>query len=137
MLQKPLFIFGFFFLVLIAVLHVVAVDWYLYWTLPWFDILMHFLGGAWIGFVCIWLCFYSRYFSMPARTDIVYVVSVSVLGALVVGVLWEVFEYVTGITFLVSNYVPDTVLDLIMDVVGGVVVAVAVYRYKKPYHGNA
>lgn len=44
-----------------------------------------------------------------------------VLAALSVGILWEVFEATAGIMVIDDTFVPDTALDLIMDVLGGLV----------------
>jgi len=36
---------------------------------------------------------------------------------LVIGVVWEIFEYVNDITYT-TNYVTDTMSDLFLDVIG-------------------
>ena len=44
----------------------------------------------------------------------------AILGTIVVGLGWEVFEYSAGITFnTVGNHALDTVKDLVMDILGG------------------
>ena len=40
-------------------------------------------------------------------------------GGFALGVIWEIFEYVTGMTFVSAhNFVSDTATDLVMDAVG-------------------
>jgi len=40
--------------IIIAFLHQSAVALYWYWSVPWFDIVMHFLGGLWVGTCALW-----------------------------------------------------------------------------------
>lgn len=45
---------------------------------------------------------------------------VAIIGTVMVGLAWELFEYFAGITFnTVGDYPIDTVKDLIMDILGG------------------
>ena len=73
--------------------------WYAwYWTYPWFDILTHFWGGR------------------QSAPLIAVVVTIAVIG-----VVWEAYEWVVQSAFgltLPPNYVPDTLLDLVMDTTG-------------------
>ena len=95
----------------IFLLHIAAIYFHWYWTVTWFDIVMHFIGGAWVGIVTL-LVFAER---ASASRAFVY----ALLGALIVGLLWELYEYAAGVTFSLSAYPIDTTRDLIMDVVGG------------------
>ncbi len=134
-LKKPLFLFLFSVILIIGILQQVAVHFYLYWTLSWFDILMHFLGGFWFGYSALWILFFSGYMLVPSRNDVKFFILVAFASAIGVGLLWEVFEYVTGITFVndvFHDYVFDTIKDLIMDSLGGIVSAIFLYiAYKK------
>ena len=104
-------------IILIALLHYLALDRAYYWTIAWYDIMMHFLGGLWVALAVLWV----------ARTErIAFLVSCrwkSILAAvLVVGILWEVYELLFGLTFVSDpEYWGDTTLDLVMDLIGGAI----------------
>lgn len=122
-MKNPIFVRAFLLLALIALLHSAAVVLYIYWSVWWFDILMHFLGGAWVGLMALWL------FGLPgmrARFRKLKSPLAAVLAsAVLVGVVWELFEYATDVTFTAEGYAADTALDLVMDIVG----ALAAYAY--------
>jgi hypothetical protein len=110
---------------LLAVLHGAAEYYSLYWYFWWFDIVVHFVGGATLGLAALW---FLR-FELPhlARTR-VSLVALAVVAALVFGILWEVFEFATG-TSGALHFWPDTLLDLLMDLVGAVAAYFAFIRY--------
>lgn len=93
---------------LLALLEFLAVANYLFWRYTWFDIPMHFLGGATIAVFLVALLMHFR----PR---------VFLLGMFVVAIGWEIFEYLFGFP-REANYYFDTALDLLMDTLGGVVV---------------
>ena len=57
----PLFMLWTFVLVVIATLHILALEFSLYWLYPWFDIMVHFLGGLFTALFALWLFFESGY----------------------------------------------------------------------------
>lgn len=100
-------------------IHSIALMLHLYWVFPWFDILMHFLGGVWVGLFLLWFLYYSDYLSptlLPKKT----LASILLFGFLL-GLLWEVFEIIvqskTGVRFE-GNWALDTAIDLGMDIFG-------------------
>lgn len=97
----------------LAVVHVFAIQFFLYWTYLWFDIPMHALGGMVValGF----LTFFSGYTRETFLTGLLMTLGV----VLAVGTLWEIFEFVSDSTGPEAGYVGDTVLDFLMDIVGG------------------
>lgn len=83
-----------------------------YWRFWWWDILLHMLGGVWVGLASGWLFFL---FGMQPS------IRSCALAALTIGIGWEVFEYVThtgGSVFM--SYPVDTAKDLLDDVLGGI-----------------
>lgn len=98
----------------LGILHFLAGAFYLYWTLGWFDYLMHFLGGLGGGLVAFW--FVSNKNFSQLRFLVIIVVSV-----LLVGVAWEIFEYAYNIAQSTEGYVADTFHDLLMDALGALV----------------
>lgn len=119
MQHRTIFLIGIaVFSLLIAVLNGIAFQYSLYWSVWWFDILMHFFGGALVGFFILWGAYFFR--PPPARIPARGVV---IGGALMVGVAWEIFEFIVGARVPDSHaYRIDTMLDLFMDVVGALTV---------------
>jgi len=122
MLKTRYFSIVIYLVVIIAALHFLGLTFYLYWILSWFDIVMHFLGGAWVAITVIWLLFFSEFSAVkthsksPAPTRLS---SVAIISAIIVGVGWEIFEYTTGVTLVSeANYATDTASDLLMDIIG-------------------
>lgn len=99
---------------LIGFLNFLAMKFYLFWTIFWFDMLMHFLGGFFIGLLAIYL-----FVKNPKYKNMLFV---SFLSIFIVGILWEVFELYFGMTDINStDYFSDTGMDFIMDFLGAFV----------------
>jgi len=112
-------LFALFALVLvIGILETIALRFHLYWTLGWFDIMMHFLGGVWVAFAALWCLLFFPYHGERVSNRL-WLYGITLGATLVVGVLWEVFEYLFGIAILGDGaYAVDTTLDLTMDLLG-------------------
>ncbi|OGG57672.1 hypothetical protein A2765_06050 [Candidatus Kaiserbacteria bacterium RIFCSPHIGHO2_01_FULL_56_24] len=94
----------------IAVVHIIALQFYLYWHFPLLNRIVHFAGGLWTALLLVWLLRFRRH--EPRLFKIV-------LGAFLIGVAWEIFEVAIGMTRDSDNYALDTTLDLLMDTLGG------------------
>jgi len=112
---------------LIALFHWLANAYYLYFLWWWADILMHFLGGLFWGLAALWWIRFEIPISIRHRIPKFLVAFVVVLG---VGIAWEVFEKFFNI-FGAGNYVLDTTLDLLMDIVGMLAAYLVFSRYGK------
>lgn len=106
--------------VLTAVLHITANALSLYWRLRWFDIPMHFLGGVFIAFLLIWFFYWSGYTRLKTPSPRAFFVSI-IGGTIIVGIGWEVFEYLLGVSWRPEGYWFDTIKDMSMDVIGAVI----------------
>lgn len=107
--------------VLVAVLHLVAIQRDLYWRINEFDSLMHLLGGVMVGLSFIFF-FYSSGLFRPAQETFFGFLGMALLGIAFVGVAWEIFELLTGVMFVSSiDYASDTALDFTMDTLGSIV----------------
>lgn len=88
----------------------------LYWSVWWFDVLMHFLGGAWAGLLLLSLSRYApkplRRF-LPAEKHWFYY-----LAILAIGVGWEFYEVMVGLIVTPEPYPIDTSIDIVMDLLG-------------------
>ena len=93
-----------------------------YWEYPWFDVVMHFLGGVSVASFMIWI--HNRLVPQASVWVVVLV------GLLVVGVSWEIFEWFAK-TPTEADYVIDTITDLVMDVVGAVLVTGMYFVWKR------
>lgn len=99
---------------ILAVVHVIALQLFLYWHYWWFDLPMHIIGGVVVA-LGIFTLRDLRIF-VPNR----YIALVPiVLLVLAVALTWEVYEIFIGIP-IESDYVFDTAIDLIMGIGGGV-----------------
>jgi len=104
-------------------LHYLALDRAYYWTISWYDIMMHFLGGVWVALFALWI-FSSRKISfLPTHISFLQIVSLVIC----VGIVWELYEIMFGLTFVSDpEYWGDTILDLVMDTIGGICVAFSI-----------
>ncbi|MFZ2832083.1 MAG: hypothetical protein WAZ40_02930 [Minisyncoccia bacterium] len=113
-----------FFLVAIAVVNGFAGYYHWYWIYRWFDMPMHFLGGAWLAGFGIWWQYAKKGIAVPKFSTLLPVCLVYVLS---IGLLWEVYEAVIGfMTVGHANAINDTISDLFFDIGGGIVVAFGV-----------
>lgn len=120
MTKYPYFREAFVSLLLLGILHAVALNFYLYWSYPHFDNVMHFFGGAVVAFGAIW--------SFKTR-NLLFLVGVFFL----VAIGWELFEYYYSIAVWDGqNYAIDTITDLIMGLLG----ASSVYYYVRSREKN-
>lgn len=103
------------------VMNYVATAANLYWTTSWADVIAHTLGGALVGGIVIAVMTARAIYNKPLAWIIFF--------ALVVGVVWELFELYTGMTFVTDpGYFFDTPKDIFFDTVG----AIMSYLYFKP-----
>jgi hypothetical protein len=99
----------------LAVVHIIALELFLYWRFWWFDIPMHFIGGSVVALGLFTL----RDLRLPIPARYLRAVPV-VLLVIVVAMLWEVYELFIGVP-IESDYVVDTLIDLSMGILGGLV----------------
>lgn len=129
MLKHPLFIINLILVLIIGIFHIIALKFFLYWSISWFDNLMHFLGGFWFGIISVWFFFFSGYagrftFYSSARN----IFFVSTASAIAIGLLWEIFEIYAGVPLFVTDYSFDTSIDLLMDTLGAVAASAYVIK---------
>lgn len=107
---------------ILAAFHTYAMTHFYYWIYPWFDIPMHLLAGVWAGFFAAWIL--TLWGKAPALIFCVAVV-------LAIGIGWEAFEAVTGLTQFPADTL-DTIKDLSMDVAGGIAAALFARYFARP-----
>ncbi|HEY4505601.1 MAG TPA: hypothetical protein VJG67_02830 [Candidatus Paceibacterota bacterium] len=117
-MDMKLFKHTFLLLVIVAVLNWLASEFYLYWTIWWFDMLVHFLAGCTVAMAILWLWPHINKIRTHTTIQIIFV---AIFATLIIGILWELYELYFHLEFL-SDGVPyfiDTSSDLLMDVSGG------------------
>jgi hypothetical protein len=120
MLKKPLF---WEMIVLAAVamaLNIIANIYHLYWSIYEFDSVVHFFAGGALSLFFLWLYFFSGYFN-PAQRSLAKFLLVAILGAMFIGLSWEIYELIFKQTMVHKvGYSYNAIMDLIMDFLGAV-----------------
>ncbi len=102
----------------------------LFW---WWDILLHFISAITFGCVGFIILFYLNRTNKISSKPI-WIAIFSFTFAISIGALWEIFEFsmdqLFGMNMQKSGLI-DTMWDLIVDVAGGLVSALAGYGYMK------
>jgi predicted membrane-bound dolichyl-phosphate-mannose-protein mannosyltransferase len=107
---------------LFAITHVIAIAASLYWYYWWFDLLMHFWGGALLALGVHVLSTFSFWPFRPTTTVVLGVVFFAVVS-------WEVFEWYVGL-FDSNTFLFETMKDMGVGVLGAVVAQLGLSRYK-------
>lgn len=101
---------------------------------PWFDIALHFLGGLGV-YLIIQPYFSKSLIPVSHLPQAIFLIGTTIL----VGVLWEFAEYFgtqllryQGSNLQLSGDLPDTITDLVLDLLGGMVGATShLFRTRK------
>lgn len=114
-------------LVIVGLLHIAAEFFYFYWTIFWFDIMMHFLGGIAVGLATLWIISRENFFE-NSRNPILSTFFAALLSVLLVSFFWEVLEHLTGTAKAFEGYVFDTTMDTSAALLGASLTASLVSR---------
>ncbi len=111
-------------LVLTGILNTIGTSLYLYWTVIWFDMIMHFLGGLFVS-----LFFFSLFSFFRSGLSYVEKLVLGLVFSILVGLVWEYYELIIGVADLRDvGYWPDTGMDIVMDTLGALVGIVSAHR---------
>lgn len=125
------------FTVLLTALHLSAIFSGLYQGKVWVDIPLHITGGALLGLFWVWILelpLARQKFGLPSKMFIGFsIISFALFGSF----LWEVWEFLfstfaSGPALFLKIYsftVSDTLSDMFFGMIGGI--AVAIFLYKK------
>lgn len=115
----------------LMIINAMAVLFYWYVSLWWFDMLMHTIGGMLVTFVgaaFLW----KRLKNLPSLELFITLA----LFVFIIGLAWEYYEYI--VQFYIKSVhladVADSISDLICDMVGGSIAALFVIQLKKRYN---
>jgi hypothetical protein len=109
----------------VAVLHKIALSLSLYWSINWFDIPMHFFGGALIALITLFFIYDEKFFNFPDKKPVT-IFWAALSMTIIVGLGWELWEIFMGFTDVKLDLI-DTIADLINDTLG----AITAYFYSK------
>ena len=123
-----------FLIIAIFFLHVGASFLHLYFIFFWWDMMLHFLAGAWLAFLFSWM-FYSRIAVMKEKAQAFYFI----IGLVAtVALLWEGFEFglqeFLGIDILADPI--DSLSDLLLGVSGGAFAFLYIFPNAKTAFSN-
>ena len=118
-------------LVCVGILNIIAVKLYFYWTLQYYDSIVHFLAGMSVGFACLWIL-------MHKTTSGKNILLTALVASFSVGIIWELFElYIRVVSFSDGiHYITDTASDLLMDVLGGLIAGLHARRLLSSAQNN-
>jgi hypothetical protein len=105
-----------------ATVHNLAVATSLYWYYSWFDIVMHFWGGALVVLGVYTICS-LKHVPLKPTTILIFGTLFSLM------ILWEVFEWQVGL-FDPETHIFETGKDIIVGFLGGLVGYVAAVRLR-------
>jgi hypothetical protein len=106
----------------IFLLNLIILKFHWYYSIWWSDMLMHFLGGIWLGTAFL---FVSK---EEINTKVAFKI---LLGVLLVSVLWEIFEFIlNNFTLKMEFSILDTLSDFLLDLAGGSFVLWRIFFYK-------
>lgn len=129
----PLLYIGLILTAIFAAFHFVATVSYFYWIYWWSDVVMHFFAGVCGALTTYAVLFDSGWWELWQKEfpQIWTRVLIALISVMIVGVLWEVFEYANGLTDSVEGYTLDVINDLIADAMGAILVLLVLKRFLK------
>jgi hypothetical protein len=124
---------------LIGVIYWVVLRWELYRPYPWVDMPLHFLGGAFLGLIWLWLARPGFVFAQEFRASKL-LATASLTGFVLLGGLaWELFEFSLwrflpeygNVLKIYQAPVSDVLSDLVLDFFGGMTALLLCLRSKR------
>lgn len=118
-----------FVIILIFLVNFLANKFYWYYSVWYFDMIMHFIGGLWLSLLTL-------YYFMPQRMSLRLAGQI-LLVVFLIGAGWEVFELLTDRVIAQNPFnILDTTSDIFWDLAGGVAVVLYFLRKTIPSHLN-
>lgn len=115
--------------VILGFLHFAGIYLHLYWRVQSFDRLVHIIGGFFVAIASLSIIYGSKLQTVKRSHSLM----VGIFAALVVGILWEIFEVQNGITSLRDiGYWIDSIGDILSDFIGGCLAALYFIQLSAP-----
>ncbi|MFA6273847.1 MAG: hypothetical protein WC662_01690 [Candidatus Paceibacterota bacterium] len=111
--RKKLLLHSTLLVLFIFFINLVALKFYWYYSVWYFDMIMHFLGGFWLGLLFLWI--------LKIQNVSINSILKIILSVFIVGFSWEIFEIIVN-NFFAQNPFSffDTISDLCFDLAGGI-----------------
>ena len=112
--RKKLFKISAYSIISLSLVNFIALKFYWYYSIWYFDMFMHFFGGFCVGMALLWI-FYKDNLDF----NFSFILKIS-LGVLFLGAGWEVFEIIFNNIIAGNSFdLPDTLSDIFFDLSGG------------------
>jgi hypothetical protein len=109
--------------------NLIATYWHLFFLIWWLDIPVHILSGMWVALLFLALYYHADHIGRKEHS-VFFVVVFALCSALVIGLLWEVYEFVIERSMDSGDVrLDDTLKDLCDDLIGGAIAAWLFVRY--------
>lgn len=105
-----------------------------FYTIDWYDKFLHFSAGICVFLAVWWLMDILEKVQTINKKSFFFKIFIPLLFLLVIGVLWEVFEFTIAKMFdfpLFQEEFSDTLGDLIFDIIGGVFGILILFLYRR------
>lgn len=112
-----------------VVAHHFATEFSLYWSIRWFDSVMHLWGGLLLGLGVHALCTLPSVSWRPT-------LALTALVLVMVTSTWEVYEWIYGLIDYRKDYLLDTTKDLALGIGGGLLAHYLIARYTMKENNN-
>ncbi len=114
-------------------LHVGGIIFNLYGIIPGYDIVTHFVTSILVGFLAFIIIYILDQYSKNLKMDVYGMAFLVVIFAMAMGVVWELFEWGIDLAFGTHEQwgLQDTMKDLLIDTLAGIVIAVIGVRLVK------
>lgn len=117
-------------LFILSLLDKIAFQYYLYWIYPWFDIVMHLIGGIAIGLVSAYVFWFQSKEKIHSESEQNEIINQKLFFALnlsfilVAGLGWEIFELLFDriVRFNLLNVFRDLLFGIIGSLLAGLFV---------------
>lgn len=110
------------------ILNTIGVWLSIYSVIWWYDMPMHFFGGLFTGLLIIWfLLRYQKFVNLSFAKTAVTVL----LAVLVIGLVWEGYEFIFAIIGGQTYIILDSTSDLFFDLAGTIQALFIYFRHKK------
>jgi hypothetical protein len=119
----------------ILIINTLALLFYWYSTIWWFDIFMHFMGGVFVSFLTLFLFSYTKLGDRERKETYYDYFLIAFSGVIAIGILWEMYEIFADMLFSHNQINSlDIFADLLNDVSGAIFAYIIFARvYLSPY----
>lgn len=113
----------------IFIFNLIATYWHLFFLVWWLDIPVHILSGMWVALLLLVIYYHTDHIGRKEHS-VLFVTVFALCSSLVIGLLWEVYEFVIDRSVALGDLqLSDTLKDLCDDLLGGAIAAWLFVRF--------